>query len=156
MWPKLFEVEKKRLLLALGEMIIEIEHIGSTSITGMAAKPLIDMMATVNSFADYKSAIEPLKKLGYEYIPERVFTDRVFFPKGPSKNRTYHLSIVEKNSKTWNDALSFRDYIRANKGKREEYLKLKEKLAKLYANDRTLYTKGKEAFIESVLELAKK
>ncbi|HSX35908.1 MAG TPA: GrpB family protein [Patescibacteria group bacterium] len=153
-WPMLFEVEKERLLVALKGLVAEIEHVGSTSVPGLAAKPLIDIIATVQSLADYKQAIAPLEHLGYEYMPERVFVDRVFFPKGPQDNRTYHLSLVEKGSAQWNDTLLFRDYLRNHPKKCQEYQDLKMRLATQYAGDRISYTKGKEAFIKNLLVLA--
>jgi GrpB-like predicted nucleotidyltransferase (UPF0157 family) len=155
-WLKLFEVEKQRLLIALNGIISEIEHIGSTAIPSLAAKPLIDIIAAIDSLSDYRNAIKPLQALDYEFMPERVFVDRVFFPKGPRENRTFHLSLVEKNSKQWVDSLLFRDYLRSHVDGREKYQLLKEKLAQHYANDRELYTKGKEEFISLTLELARK
>lgn len=85
MWQELFEVEKITLLNHVGNYISEIEHIGSTSVPGLSAKPIIDMIAAVKDLSVYTQLIEPLTKLGYEFMPERVFSDRVFFPKGPQK-----------------------------------------------------------------------
>jgi len=153
-WPRLFEAEKLNLLEALGGIIFDVEHVGSTSVPGLAAKPLIDMMASVESLSDYKKAISPLEALDYEYMPERVFSDRIFFPKGPREQRTFHLSLVEKGSKQWIETLQFRDYLRSHPAKRDEYQMLKERLARLFADNRELYTKGKSEFIGSVLALA--
>lgn len=153
-WSRLFENEKKRLLTSLGNIIIEVEHTGSTSIPGLAAKPLIDMMASMKALSDYREVIRPLGELGYEFMPERVFVDRVFFPKGPREDRTFYLSLVEQGSKQWVETLLFRDYLRAHAAKRDEYQHLKESLAQRFPNDRELYTKGKEEFINSVLEIA--
>jgi len=115
---------------------------------------LIDMVASVNSLSDYKKAIKPLVALGYEYMPERVFDNRVFFPKGPRENRTFHLSLVKKGSTQWIEPLLFRDYLRAHPEKRDEYQRLKEGLAQRFATNREQYTKGKNEFIQSVLVLA--
>ena len=155
-WPRLFEAEKLKLLEALDGVIFEIEHIGSTSIPGLAAKPLVDMMASIAQLSNCTKAIGPLKALGYEYMPERVFSDRVFFPKGPRENRTFHLNLVEKDSKQWAESLLFRDYLREHAEKRDEYQHLKEGLAQRYISDRESYTKAKGQFIRSVLELAAK
>ena len=152
----MYETEERELLGALGSVILDIEHIGSTSVPGLAAKPLIDIIVSVSSLNDYKKAIKPLEALGYEYMPERVFSDRVFFPKGPGENRTFHLSLVEKNSKQWTETLIFRDYLRSHPQKRDEYMNLKEDLAQRFADDRKSYTEGKDAFIKSVLVLAAK
>ena len=91
-WPMGFEKEKQKLLDIFGGKIIAIEHIGSTAVPGLCAKPLIDMIAAIRSFDELKDFIEPLKELGYEYMPERMFNDRKFFPKGPHANRKYHLN----------------------------------------------------------------
>jgi len=150
-WPKLFEAERAKLFKALDGIIFEIEHIGSTSVPGLAAKPLIDIMASVSTLRDYEKAIKPLEALGYEYMPDRVFGDRIFFPKGPQENRTVHLSLVEKNSTQWTQALFFREYLRDHPDKRDEYGCLKEDLVKRFEDDRKRYSEGKNEFIQSIL-----
>jgi GrpB-like predicted nucleotidyltransferase (UPF0157 family) len=151
-WPRQFEIEKRRLQHALGNKIGAIEHIGSTSVPGLAAKPLIDMIVAVNSLDTYKELIEPLEKLGYEFMPERVFTDRVFFPKGSRENRTHHLSLVLRDSNGWRRPLQVRDYLRSNPAAHRDYQKLKEELAQKYPSDRVSYTRAKQDFIESRLQ----
>lgn len=151
-WPKLFAAEKQRLQVALGGKIGAVEHIGSTSVPGLAAKPLIDMIAEVDNPSIYKELIAPLKKLGYEFMPERVFADRVFFPKGPRAERTHHLSLVVKNSDSWRRPLQVRDYLRKDPEAREAYQRLKEDLARQYPTDRKSYTSAKGEFIELRLQ----
>ncbi|HEX8762551.1 MAG TPA: GrpB family protein [Candidatus Saccharimonadales bacterium] len=85
-------------------------------------------------------------------IPERVFSDRIFFPKGPRENRTHHLSLVLKDSSGWHDPIRFRDYLIANPKVREEYQNLKLELAKRYPDDRASYTKAKEVMIQDIME----
>lgn len=82
-WAVLFQEEKQHLQEVFGDKVHGIEHIGSTSVPGLAAKPIIDIIVAVYDLAVYKQFVEPLEKLGYEYMPDRVFEDRVFFPKGP-------------------------------------------------------------------------
>lgn len=153
-WPQLFQEEKQRLEAALGDYIHDIEHIGSTSVPGLAAKPIIDMIASVDDLAVYKQLIKPLENLGYEFMPERVFNDRVFFPKGSHKNRTHHLSLVLKNSAGWYDPIAFRDYLIAHEDTCQAYQKLKERLASQYSNDRATYTKAKETMIKDIMKAA--
>jgi len=155
-WPRLFEAEKQQILVALDGLIFELEHVGSTSVPGLAAKPLIDTIASMRSLSDYTKAIAPLRALGYEFMPERVFKDRVFFPKGPRDNRTFHLSLVKENSEQWIDTLLFRDYLRDHPTERHEYQALKQKLALKFADNRQRYTEAKRGFISSVLELSRK
>ncbi len=153
-WANAFEKEKKQLQGVLGAYVSGIEHVGSTSVSGLAAKPIIDMVAAVDDLSVYKQFIEPLTVLGYEFMPERVFTDRVFFPKGPRENRTHHLSLVVKNSEGWEKTIAFRDYLRNNASARSKYQALKTELAAKYPNDRASYTKAKEQLIEQLLKEA--
>ncbi len=156
-WVALFEMEKQPLISAFGSRIQAIEHIGSTAIPGMCAKPIIDMNVAVESLDDINDFIHTLPKLGYEYIPERRFADRQFFPKGLPECRTHHLNLVEIRSETgWRNPLLFRDYLRAHEEARAEYRELKEKLATQYFDNRDEYTEGKGSFIHRILKEARK
>lgn len=154
-WAAAFESEKQRLQDALGGSISDIEHVGSTSVPGLAAKPIIDMIAAVDDLSAYQQLIKPLTALGYEFMPERVFADRVFFPKGPRENRTHHLSLVVKGSEGWTQPVLFRDYLRNNATAREQYQTLKTQLAAQYPDDRASYTKAKEQLIKQLLAEAR-
>lgn len=154
-WHKEFEAEKQRLIEAFGDKILAIEHIGSTSIPGLAAKPVIDMVAAIKSFDDLPEFIDGLQKLGYEYMPERMFDNRKFFPKGSQENRTHHLNLVLQNDpEQWTKLNAFRDYLRTHETERKEYAKLKTVLAEQYANDRATYTKLKDNFFRSIIDKA--
>jgi len=156
-WVVEFQKEKELLFQTFGDRTKAIEHIGSTAIPEIPAKPIIDMNVAVESIDDIDDFIEGLQKLGYEYIPERRYTDRQFFPKGPSECRTHHLNLVEMGSETaWENPLLFRDYLIEHEGVREEYKKLKEDLASQYADNREEYTERKSNFVRSVIEKAKK
>ncbi|MDD2655943.1 MAG: GrpB family protein [Patescibacteria group bacterium] len=154
-WKSLFEIEKQTLLDTLGNLILDIEHVGSTSIPEVPAKPIIDIRLAVSSIEDdyLKQFIELLENLGYHYMHK--FPDRHFFAKGPEERRTHHISIVEYGSDSWSDSLLFRDYLIKNEVEREEYTKLKDDLAKKFENDRPSYTREKEKFIENIIKKAK-
>jgi len=154
-WARLFEIEKELLKKTFGDRIIVIEHVGSTAISGVPAKPLIDMNAAVSSLDDkyIEGFVVSLEKLGYHYMHK--FPDRRFYAKGPEALRTHHLNLVELNSDEWNNSILFRDYMRHNKPACEEYAALKEKLAGQFAEDRASYTKAKEEFIQKIIALAK-
>lgn len=154
-WARLFDKEKQLLLDTFGDRIIDIEHVGSTAIPGVPAKPLIDMNVAISSLDDgyIEGFVAPLEKLGYHYMHK--FPERHFFAKGPEVKRTHHLTLVELNSNQWNNSMMFRDYMRRNKQACEEYTTLKEKLANQYAEDRASYTKEKEDFIQKIIQLAK-
>jgi GrpB-like predicted nucleotidyltransferase (UPF0157 family) len=151
-WPDLFEAERQRLTEAPGNTFICIEHIGSTAVPCMAAKPLIDMLASVADVSVYKDCLEILQALGYEYMPERITDKRAFFPKGPRDNRTYHLSIVKRDSVDWLMPIAFRDHLRTHPDTAAAYQRLKEYLAKRYQNDRYQYTEAKKRFIMHALQ----
>lgn len=156
-WVIGFEKEKQHLKEIFGDKIISIEHIGSTAVPGLPAKPLIDINAAIRSFDELDDFIVPLQKLGYEYIPERMFADRKFFPKGSRSNRTHHLNLVLQNSvEQWANSLLFRDYLRDHQQARDEYAQLKVSLAKKYKDDREAYTRAKSDFIQRILRKATK
>lgn len=150
-WPKEFEAEKQRLIDAFGDKIIAVEHIGSTSIPALAAKPIIDMVVAVKSFDDLQVFIDKLQSLGYEYMPERMFDNRKFFPKGSQEKRTHHLNLVlQDNAEQWVKPIAFRDYLRAHDQERKEYAELKTTLASQYADDRATYTRLKNDFFQMI------
>ena len=156
-WKSLFEIEKELLLDTFGKRILAIEHIGSTAITDLSAKPIIDINVAVKSLNNIDDFIQQLPKLGYEYILERSFTDRQFFPKGPRENRTHHLNLVEITSESgWENPLLLRDYLRKNEKVKSEYENLKIYLSEKYHNDRVRYTQGKEDFILKVINNARR
>ncbi len=155
-WARLFEIEKELLIKTLGSLIVGIEHVGSTAITDVPAKPIIDIRLAVSSLDNthIEKFIGPLTNLGYFYMHK--FPDRHFFAKGPEECRTHHLSIVGANSENgWKDAILFRDYLRNNETARMEYSNLKLELAKKFTDDRPSYTKAKEEFIKDTIERAR-
>lgn len=154
-WAKQFEREKKLLLETFGDKIIAIEHIGSTAIPGIPAKPIIDMNVATSSLDDIDEFIKRLPDLGYEYMPDRRFSDRQFFPKGSESSRTHHLNLVEITSETgWKNPLIFRDYLRNNKEDRSAYARLKTSLAEKHKDNRYEYTERKSDFIREIINKA--
>ena len=156
-WPIIFENEKRLILDAIGHIISRIEHIGSTAVLNLGAKPIIDMMVAIYSLNDAERCIKPLQKLGYKYIPEYEVSipERRYFHKGkPPKEQHYHLHMVELKSRFWKKHLLFRNYLRNNPEVAQEYQDLKERLAFNYKFDREGYTKAKTSFIESIIAKA--
>lgn len=151
-WSALFDDEKKRLLEVFGDRIIAIEHIGSTSIPGISAKPIIDINVAVKLLDRIDDFISELPQMGYEYMPQRRFHDRQFFPKGSRERRTHHLNLTERASKSgWEDHLTFRNYLRDNEDARKDYETLKKKLAAEFSENREEYTRQKSNFIQSII-----
>jgi len=155
-WRDAFLAEKSLLETGLGSTLITLEHVGSTAVPGLAAKPIIDMIGAVATFNDLGFAIQKLLPLGYEYLPQRMFASRKFFPKGPRKCRTHHLNLViQDDQKQWHEIILFRDYLRDHAKTRDAYAALKMRLAQKYADDRAAYTAAKNEFIQRVLAAAR-
>ncbi len=157
-WAILYEEEKRRILESVGEIIVRIEHIGSTAVPNIGAKPTVDIIVAVNNLNDAEKCIEPLQRIGYEHQPEHEAStpERRFFRKGrPPKEQHYHLHMVELTSGFWKRHLLFRDYLRTHPDVAQEYYELKKRLADKYGSDREGYTEAKTSFIESVVANAK-
>ncbi|KFM98706.1 GrpB family protein [Bacillus clarus] len=154
-WHNEFLNEKKRFMVLLNEDIAGIEHIGSTSVEGLGAKSLIDMMIGVEDLKVVDTWIEQLATIEYEYVPKETSKWR-FFRKGKWRAGTHHLHIYIYNSEEWKNNLLFRDFLRSHEWACKEYQKLKEKLAVMYPHDRVAYTNAKAPFIQNTIAIARK
>ena len=157
-WTKLYEEEEKLLKEAAGSLIIDMQHVGSTSVPGLVSKSIIDIAVTVKTLKEGEKCIEPFTVIGYEYKLDNV-TEGIlhhYFSKGGYHNRTHHIHVEEWNSKLWYNHILFRDYLRAHSDVMNEYAKLKIQLAEKFPLDRVSYRAGKDEFIESIIEIAKK
>ena len=151
-WPRLFEAERARLQAVIGRYVLDIQHIGSTSVPGLAAKPILDIGVAVANFEEAAVCIEPLVALGYEYLGERGIPRHHFFARGDP--RTHYLHMNEITSDDWQQTLAFRDYLRRHPEATQEYADLKQALAVRFAGDREAYTLAKTEFIEQILKRA--
>jgi len=150
-WPLKFDTEKRALSLALSAWLAgPVEHVGSTAVPGLAAKPVIDIMAAVRDLASSTPAIEALRPLSYCYFPYMA-DEMHWFCKPSDFKRTHHLHLVPFGSQLWNDRLAFRDLLRGDEAFRQAYSELKCGLAKQYRDDREGYTGAKTEFIRSAL-----
>lgn len=152
-WPQRFRVESQLIQMALADLQPVVEHIGSTSVPGLAAKPTIDMLVGVRSLADFSRHADLLIAYGYEYIPEyeRALPDRRFFKRVVRGVRTHHVHVVEFGGLYWQRYMAFRDSLRRDAGLAARYATLKRGLAARHRFDRDAYTNGKTGFIESAL-----
>ncbi len=148
-WPQRFEAEKARIEAALRDIAVVVEHVGSTAVPGLAAKPILDIMVGVRRLADSERCVEPLDALGYEFRGDGGIPDHLFFRKG--QPRTHHLHMVEHRSAFWNDHISFRDRLRGEADLARRYGELKQRLATEYRTRRADYTEAKTPFIQAVL-----
>ncbi len=149
-WPAQAVEAMTAIRAALGERLLAIEHVGSTSVPGLAAKPLIDLMAGVPSLDEGRACISDVEALGYRYQPDDTIPERVYFNKGPEGARTHHLHMVAFGGEFWVRHLAFRDALRADPVLAAEYAALKRRLAAEYGADRVGYTEAKTAFIRAV------
>ena len=157
-WKLFFTLEVERIYQVLNpDLIVRIEHFGSTAIPGLAAKPIIDILIGVNSLEVAKQqAVVPLESLGYAFWRDNPDSKRMFLVKGlpPDSPRTHHIHIVEPDSILW-ERLIFRDYLRKHPEEAQRYEQLKYNLARKYKCDREAYTAGKTKYIESVMQKAR-
>ncbi len=156
-WPTLYEKEKEQILSVIGHRAIAIEHVGSTSVPGLGAKPIIDIMLAIRHLDDASACIVPLQDIGYEYAPEfeALMPERRFFRRFSLGVRTHHLHLVEITSKFWEHHLLFRNFLRNHSEAAQQYYRLKQELAAQFRGDREAYTDAKTQFIESILEKAR-
>ncbi len=150
-WRGLFEAERTLLQKLAGEDFVALEHIGSTAVAGIHAKPIIDMQLGLTSLATLDTFRKTLEEEGYAFRENGSDSMRLLFVKGPEDNRTHHLHITTYGSDAWRVALLFRDCLQANPDVAHEYNRLKMDLASRHADDRELYTAHKKGFIENVL-----
>jgi GrpB-like predicted nucleotidyltransferase (UPF0157 family) len=151
LWPSKFEAESAFLQRILAPWLAgPIEHVGSTAIPSMPAKPVIDIMAGVQSLEKSKPAISALAGAGYVYFPYRPNVIHWFCKPSPVF-RTHHLHLVPFGSQRWVGCLAFRDALRRDAALATEYATLKMSLAKTHRFDREAYTDGKTPFVRRVL-----
>jgi GrpB-like predicted nucleotidyltransferase (UPF0157 family) len=152
-WTERFDRERDRLSAVLAEWLAApVEHIGSTSVPGLAAKPVVDMLAPVASLAAARAAIAPLIADGWLFWDEDPCASyRLWFLRPQPQARTHHLHILERDDIHTRALLAFRDALRADPRLRDEYAELKRELADRYADNRNAYTNAKADFVQAVL-----
>jgi len=158
-WPFLFEAEASNIQQAIGDLVLRIEHVGSTAIPGLAAKPVIDIQVSVASLESLRIYSEPLARLGYSHAPLGP-VDLVYplFEKPAAWPHTHHIHLCVHGSEHERRHIAFRDYLRSNPKVGDEYVELKRRLAALHDGEtlesRERYSLSKTAFVAAVLNLA--
>src|SRR5438067_11437746 len=146
-WPELFVAEAARIRGALAmAMPIALEHVGSTAVPGLAAKPVLDILGGYPLASDVRQYVEALCAAGYVHRGEQGIPGREFFRRGDP--RCYHLHLARAGGAFWCEHLAFRDYLRAHAGVRDDYAELKRELAERFPRDREAYMAGKAPFIK--------
>lgn len=157
-WPEAFERERVALADVLGPLVTAIEHVGSTAVPGLAAKPIIDLLVGVRSLADVRSgAVQPLHSLGYAYVPEYAawLPGELFFRKAVHGPWTHHAHVMEPANPRWRDLLLFRDHLRRDPDVARAYGELKKRLARKFGEDIAAFREAKGPFVQDVLARAR-
>jgi GrpB-like predicted nucleotidyltransferase (UPF0157 family) len=155
-WPSLFAREAEILARIFAETDAVIEHVGSTAVPGLGAKPIIDVMIGVSTLTHAESRVTELAGAEYEYVPEYEvdLPERRYFRKPFLRPRTHHLHIVQRGSDFWTRHLLFRDYLRAHADVAQAYYDLKVRLAADWRATGADYTDAKAPFVAEVLARA--
>jgi GrpB-like predicted nucleotidyltransferase (UPF0157 family) len=155
-WAETFSAEKVRLEAVFADIDAKIEHVGSTSVPGLSAKPIIDICVGIPRLADAEARVDDMASLGYEYVPEfeAEIPDRRYFRRPHARPRSHHVHCCVLGDPIWTRHLLFRDYLRKHPEAATEYAALKRTLADRHRNDRPAYTEAKAPFITRILKQA--
>lgn len=150
-WQARFWSERARLLCAAGGLVVAVEHVGSTAVPGLAAKPVIDIAGGVRHIADALLGARLLAADGWESLGEHGVPGRRFLRRWEGGAHSTHLHLVPWGGEAWQRYLRFRDRLRAEPELAREYAALKRELASLHAHDRAAYSLAKAPFVEAAL-----
>jgi GrpB-like predicted nucleotidyltransferase (UPF0157 family) len=155
-WPRRYETLRARVADALGGLAARIEHVGSTSVPGLAAKPTIDIVVLLRSVHDLPAAIEGLARLGYAHEGDFGIVGREAFATPPGYAvHDHHLYVCAPDWVGFEDQILFRDYLRAHPRIANAYARLKRSLANKHRHNRPAYPDAKAGFVRAVLERAR-
>lgn len=150
-WPTEFERERERIAGVLGGLAKGIEHYGSTSVPGLPAKPILDIIVALDPFSDWEACHDPLISLGYDYAAHVNLPGHRIFGRGRDlTERTHLVHLVELGGYSWVSNLKFRDALRSDAGLRADYRALKEKAVSEAPDSRAQYNVLKSRFIDRV------
>lgn len=149
-WPVLAERELRRIEEALGDLAVRLEHVGSTAVPGLAAKPIVDLQLSVAAIEPRASYVAPLERLGYLFAPDPESPDYHFFAKPPQRPRTHHLHVCAAGSHHELRHVAVRDFLRSHTEEAARYAALKRELVARHPQDRLAYIDGKEDHITAL------
>ncbi len=149
-WPDHFEVLRSRIASVLGPLAAAIEHVGSTAIPGLAAKPIIDVDILMRTPSDLAAVIKRLESLGYGYRGDLGVPGREAF-RAPAGEIPHHLYVCPPESREFYRHVAFRDYLRAHTDDAKAYATLKRELAERFRTEREAYNQAKSEFVEGIL-----
>ena len=149
-WPVQANEELRRLGEALGPIAVRLEHVGSTAVPGLAAKPILDLQLSVADIAARTAYVGPLERLGYLFAPTPESPDYHFFARPPERPRSHHLHVCEAGSEHEFRHVAVRDFLRAHPDEAASYAALKRGLAAGHAPDRLAYIAGKDRYVAAL------
>lgn len=153
-WPALAEEELRRIREALGEVAVRLEHVGSTAVPGLAAKPIVDLQLSVDAIHPRERYVALLERLGYLFVSAPESPDYHFFAKPPERPRTHHLHVCEAGSEHEFRHVAVRDFLRNRADERERYEALKRQVAARHPQARLAYIDAKDSYVTSLEERA--
>ncbi len=153
-WPRVFEREAAAILEACDPWVTEVHHIGSTSVPGLAAKPILDMMPIAAGAAEGFEAVVRMERLGYRYRGENGIPGRFYFNRFVDGRTVAHVHMLPVGHPDAEKQLAFRDYLRSHPEAARDYERLKRRLAVKYRNDGQAYTDSKAEFIDGIIATA--
>lgn len=150
---KCIEKNLRKIKKIFGAELLHINHIGSTSVPGMVAKPIVDILVEVQDIKNIDSFNSDMKKFGYTPRGENGIPGRRYFIKGDHK-RTHHIHIYQTGAEAITKHLAFRDYLIENQNEVQAYSKLKQELSREYPDNVKLYQEKKSSFVNELTEKA--
>jgi GrpB-like predicted nucleotidyltransferase (UPF0157 family) len=153
-WPVQFRQICRELQLVFSPDQVSVEHIGSTAVPGLVAKPVIDVLLGAPTLDAIEAKIEAMSDYGYGYVPkyEVELPDRRYFVRPESDGPRVHVHGVVQGARLWSEHLRFREWLRTDAALHAQYQALKLQLAATFAHDKSAYTAAKEPFIRAVLQ----
>ena len=153
-WPSRFESEAARIREGLGDRAVRVEHVGSTSVPGLAAKPTVDIQVSIPSMAPRSAYTDPLVGLGYRWALDPWSDEHEFFSKDEDGERSFHVHVCSTGSEWERRHIAFRDWLRANPDDAAAYERVKRELAERHPRDTYSYAAAKTSFIQAIQDRA--
>jgi GrpB-like predicted nucleotidyltransferase (UPF0157 family) len=149
-WAARARAELDRVAEALGPVALRLEHVGSTAVPGLAAKPILDLQASVADIAARRRYVPALERLGYLFVPDPASPDLHLFAKPAERPRSHHLHVCEAGSAQELRHLALRDYLRSHADEAAAYARLKREAAERFPQDRLAYIEAKERYVRDL------
>lgn len=149
-WVTRARDELARIKTTLGVIAVRLEHVGSTAVPGLPAKPIIDLQVSVTRIEPRARYVEPLERLGYLFAPDPTSPDYHFFGKPATRPRSHHVHVCQSGSEQELRHLAMRDFLRAHRDEAAEYAELKRRLVARSPHDRLAYMAGKQQYVDAL------